>query len=56
MSNDSGTAVPGFIEVHVGTFTCPHCGARWVGRWQGPKEKITCLACKKLIKEQPDDR
>jgi hypothetical protein len=38
-----------FQAVLVGEFSCPHCWARWVGRWTGPKHLITCIACKKRM-------
>jgi hypothetical protein len=36
---------PVIIEVRSGTFCCDTCGARWVGTWRGPVEKMTCRWC-----------
>lgn len=36
-------------EVFGGRFYCGECGNSWVGTWHGPKEKITCLVCGKLL-------
>lgn len=36
-------------EVHGGRFHCNDCGISWVGTWHGPKEKITCVQCSKVL-------
>lgn len=41
-----------WLEVHIGEFICDKCGARWVGRWNGPKHLMTCLACKQPMHEE----
>jgi hypothetical protein len=36
-------------SVQIGTWVCQWCGARWVGRWNGPKSLITCLVCEERL-------
>jgi hypothetical protein len=45
-----------WVEVHFGAWTCQWCGARWAGRWNGPKHLLTCLVCEQRIYDDKGKR